>query len=223
MGGNENPRSPRNPYRPPNAPIGPAAKDPGGTPGRAGSSGGFSVECACGRTIPIGASQAGSITRCECNADVRVPSLGRLRESVGRDRYESSISDTIHRMIQSGALPSRDTCAITRKPTEDVIELDIVMPRFFKTNENADKIAILFIGLLGALLLAAIRRPKFQEEGALTIRVPILVARRYHPKVRRMGQRRLFRLLQTIPIYAELLNENPHSRITIPDLENETT
>jgi hypothetical protein len=206
-----------NPYQPPRAPMRSPARGARGEPGPGRPAARFSVGCGCGLSIPVSASQAGSTVRCPCGAEVDVPNLGRLRESAGQARYESGICDTIRRMIQSGELPSGGTCAVCRKPTEDVIELDLLVPRFFQKDDGLNRFAVLVLGLFPAMLLAAIRRPKVEEEGALTVRVPILVARRYHAKVRRMGHPRRMRLLRTVPVYAELLDENPHSYIKFPD------
>ncbi len=41
------------------------------------------------------------------------------------------------------------------------------------------------------------------------------VARRYHKKLRRMSQRRLKQVLRTVPVYAQLLEENPDARIIV--------
>jgi hypothetical protein len=133
----------------------------------------------------------------------------------GKDRYESGPGDSIRRMIRSGELPAGSTCAVSRKPTDDFIELEVLLPRYFKNTEIADRRMILLFGMWGALYNTLIRRPQIEEEGALTVRAPIRVAERCHAKVRRMSQARLRRLLRTVPVYAQLLKENPHSRISI--------
>jgi len=207
-----------NPYQPPQSPLEPVANEQVRRHGPPRPAGAFSVTCTCGRAIAVAASQAGSTVRCDCGADIRVPSLSRLRESVGQDRYESSKSDTIRRMIKTGELPGSGPCAVSRKPTDDVIELDIVVPRYFKTDVNTPVIPVFFFGWFPALLLAVMSGSEFQEDGASTVRVALKVANRYHPKVEKMSQRRLRRLLRTVAIYGELLDENPLSRIRIAKL-----
>jgi hypothetical protein len=206
---------PSNPYRAPDAPMGSRARE-----ARAGRRPGppknFAVECSCGRSIPVSAAEAGSIVSCPCGAEVDVPGLGRLRESAGQDRYESGPADAIGRMIRDGELPA-GPCVISGKPTGDFIELDLLLPRFYKTDKATDTWAILILGLLPALLLAALRRPKMQEEGATRLRVPIRVATARRNKARSMGQRGLKRLLRKTPIYATLIEENPDLRIIVVD------
>ncbi len=96
MATNEKDRSDANPYAAPQSRLGPsAAGSRDKFQGRSLTSAPFSVECSCGRAIGVNASQAGSTIRCECGDDVAVPSLGKWRESAGKGRYESSLSDTI--------------------------------------------------------------------------------------------------------------------------------
>jgi hypothetical protein len=175
----------------------------------------FSLDCQCGQVITIAGSQAGSMVTCACGALVKVPSLGRLRELSGKGRYESSICDTIKRMVASGELPAGGTCAVSGKPTVDVIELEVLVPRFFKTDEDPAK-QMWMVGVWALLYIALFQRSQMEEdeEGATIVQAPLRVARRYQGRVRRMSQSRLHRLLRTVPEYGQLLDENPQSRIS---------
>ena len=146
-----------------------------------------------------------------------MPSLGRLRELAGKDRYESGVSDTIRRMVQSGELPTRGTCAVSRKPTNDVMKLEILVPRFSKSNEPRDEWMVLLLGFWAFLYVALFRRQQFHKEGATIVQAPLCVAHRCRTKVERMGQARLKRLIRTVPIYAQLLDENPDSVVGVSD------
>ena len=175
----------------------------------------FSLDCQCGRAIAVAGSQAGSTVVCDCGATVQVPSLGKLRESSGIGRYESGITDRIQRMVQTGELPGGHTCVVSQNPTDDVIELEIFMPRFFKPEDDHEKTTVMMFGIWSLVYLALVRPRQFAEEGGTTVHVPLRVARRSHKKVRRMSQRRLKRLLRTVPVYAQLLEENPDARISV--------
>jgi hypothetical protein len=214
----------RNPYEPPKAENDLPLQQRRDRSGQTGSTGRrpapaaqFSIDCPCGRAITVAASQAGSTVRCGCGAEVRVPSLGRLRELSGRDRYESGICDTIRRMVQSGELPVGGTCAVSREPTDDVIDLEILVPRFFRNRDDVQNKTLWIFGVWGALYLALFSRPQIEEEGTLTVRLPLRVAGSHHHKVRAMSQRRLRRLLRKVPAYARLLEENPYSRLSVAD------
>src|SRR5262245_45360110 len=93
---------------------------------------GFTLVCSCGRDLPVEASQAGTSVTCECGAQVTVPSLGKLRELSGQDSYESSTIDTIHRLVRQGELPAGCICALTGEPTQEVLDLYVMVPSAYK-------------------------------------------------------------------------------------------
>ncbi len=207
-----------NPYEPPVAPLGSSAKSGGQreTGWNQSAPGAFSVGCACGELLAVKASQASTNLRCDCGAQIKVPSLGQSRELAGKERYESGIIDAIGRMIRSGELPRDEICAISQRPTTDVLEIDVHLPRLFKTEKEAmPGPALLLGGLLGVLVLSMARRSKYAEEEESIIRVPLRVGAEYQSKVRVMSPRRLKKLLRRVPIYAKLLDENPDARIEI--------
>jgi hypothetical protein len=150
-----------------------------------------------------------------------VPSLGRLRELSGKDRYESGPVDTVRRMIQSGELPAGLTCALSRAPTDDLLMFEVLVPRYYKNPAARDNAGLLALGLtfgwVGFLFHGLLSPPKFNEEGAIRVRVPLRVAARYHSKVRGMSRARLKRLLRTVPVYARLLDESPFARVTVEE------
>src|SRR4051794_36101257 len=57
---------------------------PASSRGRSATAAQFSLDCLCGRTIAVLASQAGSKVRCDCGAELDVPSLSRLRDLAGK-------------------------------------------------------------------------------------------------------------------------------------------
>jgi hypothetical protein len=136
---------------------------------------------------------------------------------VGKDAYESSPADTIRRMVETGELPAGRSCAVSGQATDDHLELEILVPRSFSNREDRAQRA-LDLWLYGSLIgywIKAIRPPKIEEADALRVKAPLRVAAIFHAKVRRMSQRRLKKLLSTVPAYAQLLDENPLSQISI--------
>jgi hypothetical protein len=168
--------------------------------------------------VAVTAAQAGMTARCDCGAEVPVPSLSRLRQLGGQDAYESGPLDTIRRMIQSGELPAGPTCALSRKPTDDVLELEIKLPQFHKNRDAGNSLVILALvaGIWGVLYHALFGRSAYlEDERSIAIQVPLRVAAARQSRVRAMSQRRLWRLLRTVPVYARLLDENPEARISV--------
>ena len=165
----------------------------------------------------MASSQAGSTVRCDCGRNVNVPSLSRLRERIGEASYESGCGDTIKRMVLSGELPSGSVCSISGKPNTDVMVLEVFAPRFSITQSSSqgNTLLVLVLGIWSLPLIwaASRREPIAEEEGASIVPMPLRVALDSQWKVRGMSQSRLRRLLRSVPIYAQFLEENPHSQI----------
>src|SRR6516162_8066048 len=83
----------------------------------------FSVDCSCGQTLAVQVAQAGTTVLCSRGAQVKVPSLSKLRERAGQNAYEASTIDVIHGMLRRGELPTGDRCAVSGDPTGDVADL----------------------------------------------------------------------------------------------------
>ncbi|WP_406699713.1 hypothetical protein V5E97_12720 [Singulisphaera sp. Ch08] len=175
----------------------------------------YSHACGCGRTTTVSTPQAGSDVKCECGRELKVPSLSRLRMLTGRDGYESGVIDEIRRLIRDRGLPSMSICALSKRPTEDTVTVSITVPRFFKNPEKDDWKLVLVAGWVGVFFVNAFRKPVFEEEGSMTIEMQLRVASNQQAKTREMSQSRLRKLLRIEPLYARLLEENPHCRITI--------
>jgi hypothetical protein len=216
---------PANPYEPPKASFEPvsAKHEAGRMVGRGVATrrpppgAQFTLPCRCGLNVTVAASEAGSSVHCDCGAPINVPSLGRLREMLGKAPYESGPADMIRRMVQTGELPAGRTCAVSGKPTDDVLELEILVPRSFRIREDWAQRAvdIWFFGSLIGFWLKANRPVEIEEADAVRLEAPLRVSARYHAKVRRMSQRRLKRLLGAIPAYAVLFEENQLAQVTV--------
>jgi hypothetical protein len=148
---------------------------------------------------------------------VHVPSLSRLREQSGSDPYESNTIDAIHRLIDQGSLPESQVCAVTGKPTLDVLTLTINASTAFQ--QRGGWTAQLLLSLVCSWWLIFLPRVFARtvpvEESATTIQVPLRVSASHHARLRSASQRKLKRLLRTVPIYAKLLDENPHALVSV--------
>jgi hypothetical protein len=108
----------------------------------------YVVTCGCGQCLEVGPSEAGSSVKCDCGAEVAVPSLSRLRTQSGADPYESGAVDTIRRMLDRGELPA-GTCAVTGRPTRDVLALTVLVSNFTepsKEGRDAEAALVLLTG-----------------------------------------------------------------------------
>jgi hypothetical protein len=178
----------------------------------------FLIDCpSCGRKLSVTASQAGMRAGCDCGAGVDVPRLSQLREQAGKGAYESGTIDTILRMIDRGELPWGDLCAISGRPTKGWLTVRVEAERL-QAVHSARPGPLLF--LFGPLAFLTSSR-KWSGEPPVhgretTIDVPLRIHGEYHEGLwRRPGQRRLRRLLRTVPIYDRLLKDFPAARLSV--------
>jgi hypothetical protein len=175
----------------------------------------FTLDCACGRSVVVRSSEAGTNVACGCGANVAVPSLSRLRAMSGIGSYESGPIDAIRRMLAEGTLPPGETCAVSGRPTRDVMLLHIQCERVHAAYDNTKLMLLAF--LVTPLALFALRNDQREAVGRDTsIVVPLRVSCEYHRRLARWaGQRKLRRLLGTVPVYGRLLDEYPNATIRI--------
>ncbi len=204
-----------NPYAAPKASIGEGETSSGGEGskgvGRRASTGApapFHLQCGCGRLVGVRASQAGMNVTCDCGAEIAVPSLSKLRELSGIDPYESGTMDTIRRMIKRGELPAGDVCAFSGEPTQDVLDLLVTVPRGI-LDRGGIAIQVMVAMLVSPLFLLLSRRydTVHSEESERKICTPLRISAGSQAKVRGASQRKLKRLLRSVPIYAKLLEQ----------------
>jgi len=175
---------------------------------------GFSLECLCGHTLVVQATQAGTTVLCRCGAQVKVPSLSKLRELAGQHAYEAGTIDVIHGMLRRGELPAGGHRAVSGEPTEDVVDLYVEAERIYRAGDNR---VYAWLGVLVSpiLLLGLFQKPRLDVGRETIVSTPLRVATAYHPRVRRSGQRVLKRWLRSVPIYAKLVEEYPRARVRI--------
>ena len=152
----------------------------------------------------------------ECGEGVPVPSLSKLRATAGIGSYESGAIDTIRRMLDEGALPWGETCAVSGRPTRDVIQVEVQCERLHVPKDPA-RFALLLAHVASALVGRDLARdPRKWSDPRPGYRrvVPLRVGREFHRGLSRWWtKRKLRRLLRTVPVYARLLDEYPRATI----------
>jgi hypothetical protein len=177
----------------------------------------YRLECGCGRPVAVTTADAGTTIACACGEEIRVPSLSELRANAGLGAYESGAIDTIRRLMSEGTLPWGDTCAQSGLPTRDILHFHVQCERTHAAQERS-RLEVLVVVLLGfwALLLTMGAEEGDARGRDTAVSVPLRLRREYHRGLARWGtQRRLRRLLRTVPIYARLLDEYPRATIRV--------
>lgn len=182
----------------------------------------YRVNCACGATQPVSASQAGSTLRCECGRPLEVPLLSILRRAAGEPPIPLSTIERIASMIRDGEAPGGDVCPYSGRPANDCVLVRVQCERSSVRGGGGDGsgLTILAYGVLfgwidlfiaareEALPLEVLGRDTYLE---IPLRVSSDVASQI-ARIRR--QRTLKRLLRQTPIYAALLDEYPDAHVT---------
>jgi hypothetical protein len=173
------------------------------------------LACSCGQTVSVELAQAAGETTCKCGQVIRIPSLSKLRELSGKGAYDAGVIDTINRMVRSGELPAGDRCALSGEPTGDTIELYVQAEKVSEVGASVAGAALVAVLCSPILALAMVINPRREVGRDTTVATPLRVAGKYHRRLSRSGQRALKRWLQSVPIYAQLLKEYPHSRVVL--------
>jgi hypothetical protein len=175
----------------------------------------YDVRCACEREISVSAAAAGGEVTCECGAVVTVPKLSELRRSAGKGAYETSEVDVISAMLRDGQLPWGNTCIHSTFPTEDVFDVSVQCQQCLGGDGGGGFLVAVLVGLVGGLA-GGISAPQSELEThghELVVYTPIRLCKEFHAQFRKASQRRLRRLLRSVPVFSRLLDEYPHARI----------
>lgn len=175
----------------------------------------FKLDCPCGREIAVAASDAGATVLCACGHSVRVPSLSELRISAGQEAIPLTIVERIRDALAAGDLPIGQNCAVSGRPTRDLMYFHVECERVSTREQGA-------VGWLTTLFfflskhLWAVSDGPIEEHGRQTgVEVPIRIDVEFHERLLAgCSQRRLRDYLRQVPLYAELLEEFPSAVIT---------
>jgi hypothetical protein len=177
------------------------------------------LPCQCGRQVKVNSASAGMEIPCECGARMRVPRLSEFRQMAGLGAYESGTIDNIRRMIAERALPWGESCAFSDQLTRDTLDLSVHCERVHGENDGM-RLRIVVGLLFGPLWMMTARQGTREAVGRETaVWTPLRVAQEHQKKVTRASQKTLRRLLRTVPIYAKLLDQYPHSTIRVGKIE----
>jgi hypothetical protein len=135
--------------------------------------------------------------------------LSKLRATAGIGSYETGAIGTIRRMLDQGALPWGDACAVSGRPTRDVLQVEVQCERLHVPKDPA-KLAMLLAVCAGplwaAMALLSSHRPTHGRDTVVV--VPLRVCCEYHRGLSSWWKnRKLRRLLRSVPVYASLLDE----------------
>jgi len=176
----------------------------------------YPVPCDCGTVREVLAGDAGSSFACDCGKTVDVPSLVKLKASVGQSTVSADFE--LDQMIGSNALPVEDTCGVCGLRTMNKAFVEVMCDRE-EEKKGIEKQAALggFFGWAIGWFLAYLRKrgqPGKAIGQNLRCHLPIRVcegcaAGRWTVKLTRT-------VLDRTPLYARLLDKYPDAEVGTP-------
>lgn len=179
---------------------------------------GLFVQCECGATLPVDASEAGTTIACSCQRSLEVPRLSALRALAGSADDYGSVLERVRSQIKRGELPNNVICPMTGGQATTTLWLEILCEREWSRRTDADDgqamLFLMFGGWLG-MLFAVMHGGGRETLGSdVSIMAPLRLSQAGAAKIERMRwQRSLKRVLATTPIYKELLQAYPQARV----------
>jgi len=183
----------------------------------------YTVACHCGNEIGVSASQAGSSVSCDCGQAVDVPRLSLLRRSAGEEGVPLGIIERIELLIDKDRLELGESCVVSGVRTTSVLHFHVQCERIWQRG-GSPGFFMLILQILIRIPFGRIGQAMWQDDADdpveefgrdSSIVVPLHVAPEYHQQV--LGcrnQRKLKKMLRTVPIYDELLDEYPGAIIS---------
>lgn len=172
----------------------------------------YPVACECGQVHQVPATMAGSRFPCACGREVSVPSLGRLKASVGQSAVSAEVR--IEQMLQRGMLPEETSCLVCRKPTKDVAHAWTVCERATVQQPGGWVTSLLsFVTILWGFIIFYKQLRETSEGRDLRFRLPLRVCRDCTDQLR--DPRRLKETLLDVPVYSDLLQKYPDADVSL--------
>jgi hypothetical protein len=139
----------------------------------------FHLSCACGKSIEVSGSAAGSSVVCPCDRAVAVPSLSELRRQSGLPAFKASAALIIEEMKAARELPA-PACVECCQHTEDKAVAVADCERAWGRGEDGGwmwgiaAVAVFFVGLW-ALLLYYLSRDRKEFGDTVIVQMPIRI------------------------------------------------
>ena len=181
-----------------------------------------SVTCECGIVYPVSLTDAGLPIDCKCGKSFYIPSLSKLRESVGESPIPLNTVETIQAMIHNGSLPSRDDCPYSSRPANETVffrvQCEVPWSGESKPTHLQKVLLTMIFGWFGNLFIFLKSQETMECGRDTSIEVPLQISSDFRDKILRIrNQSKLKALLSKTPIYARLLKEFPDATIeTLP-------
>jgi hypothetical protein len=179
----------------------------------------FDVHCACGIRHTVSEGAAGAQLTCSCGQTVAVPSLDRLRESVGLGPTRPNPEMVIESLLAAGHLPETHDCVWCGKTTHETIIISTECERAFKKRETGGWFLTLILfaafGIFALLKSAVYRGESCEEEYGRDRIYPLPVPLCLECQAPALHALQLKQLLASFDSYRRLLDKYPEAKVSL--------
>lgn len=134
----------------------------------------FQVTCECGKSTTVYEWSAGTQWTCDCGRLVTVPSLGKLRQSVGLSEVPRSPAEIVRTKVQDQSLPVCGCLLCGSSNAETVPLIAICEQETTYQSSSSDQASFALFGVLGGILFDRQRNRETRTIGRnVSVAVPI--------------------------------------------------
>jgi hypothetical protein len=171
----------------------------------------YPVACECGATIQVPGTAAGTTVTCQCARKVDVPTLARLKASVGQSAISADLE--LEHLAATGALPLESNCTICGGETTNKVAFSVVCERPEDKSGGSFWYQVFFIWFSPLLYMMHMATRRSEVHGRnVVFRLPLRVCETCQPSV---NSRSAIRdALRRTPVYARLLDKYPDAKIS---------
>lgn len=178
----------------------------------------FRVDCACGIPVRVTEASAGGSVQCLCGRSVPVPELRELRVRAGLPPYNVSPEVLIEHLLADGELPPDNHCVRCATPTEGRVHARAVCERTFSPRRS--KMVAFLLMLLSPVLAIIYLRDRVQDReephGRDKIyRLPLPVCAGCRDNLH--GRHALEEALRVFAVYDQLLEKFPDADLRLEE------
>jgi hypothetical protein len=177
----------------------------------------FTVKCdGCGRQIGVNAGMAGTEIVCQCGQTLRVPLLSDLRQMKGKGAYGEAPLAAIKRMLATKASLPGDFCVGCRRQTTEklVCLAECENPQADRKNPLRHLLAIFYTPIW--LFFEYFHKDRLMHGNEIMIHLPVTFCNQCRAATKDLSRAwALKKILQRVPVYAQLLEEYPRTKLTL--------
>ena len=171
----------------------------------------YPVPCACGATLEVPGSAAGTSVPCRCGRAVEVPSLAQLKASVGQPVLSADLE--LEHLLARRALPLERDCVLCGVPTEHQVPVSVVCERPEDKGHVPIWQQILLMWFSIVLWAAHMASRSHELHGRnVAFELPVRVCEECGRRL--SGTAALWDALARTPVYARLLGKYPHAAVS---------